>query len=123
MCASPKYEYRPIQVDYAADREREKRGRLLMEKLSQCRFNVIRSLIKTSMSPNEIVDKAEDQCSTEREAWIDNEVSVGVTRQMARNALDGATCARSVWTRYISLVRGGASAAEIRTFTNTFRCD
>lgn len=119
---TPKYEYKPIQVDYTAQRERERRSQLLMEQISACEIGVIRPLIKSTMTPNEIVNKAEDDCKAQRDAWAANQAGPGITQAYAANVLNSGTCSRSMWTRYISLVRGGANAAEIRDFTNTFQC-
>ena len=106
-------------IDFAANHERNIRGAALMEKISACESNFVQPLVNSSMPPNEVALRVENICKAERDAWVENDSSGGLARHYAVSALEQAPCNRSAVTRYVELVRGGATPAEIGTL---FHC-
>lgn len=99
------------------ERAREQRSRVLLDAVVECRINAAAAMArsKRDVAPAEAANAAINMCKAERENWIANEVSPGVSYALASSVMDSTErCAFPLLVGYIRLIRSGASQQQIR---------
>jgi hypothetical protein len=112
-------QYQPVTppVDEA---KIQREGDVLLAKWTTCRTDAARDLAKTKIPTEEVPIKANEKCHAEREAWVDSQVSPGVSRAMAETVADGSEhCLYTIQTGYVGMLRSGASSEDIKLWALT----
>jgi hypothetical protein len=117
--AAPPVEYHPtvLPVDEAKIR---RAGDALLAKWSFCQVDAAKRLARTTVPAIDAAQQASLECRLQREAWVDSQISPGMTKSFVEGAADGSEhCLFPTLLGYIEEIRSGASAEDIRLWALT----